>query len=103
MNKIEIAPPYKAHNFSYEYEIRFRVKTAWKKRTEESITVRMEAGCLVPFTAGSEYLVYAFADNNRLRIDYCSRTRLLARAATDLKEFEEKGEKPLIIKRSSPR
>jgi hypothetical protein len=47
--------------------------------------------------------VYAFADNNRLRIDYCSRTRLLARAATDLKEFEEKGEKPLTIIGSPPK
>jgi hypothetical protein len=103
MKKMEIPPPYKAYNFSYEYEIKFRVKSAWKKRSEELITVRIEAGCLIGFTTGSEYLVYAFTDKKKLRINYCSRTKLLAKSSADLKEFEEKGEKPLTIIGSPPK
>lgn len=103
MKKIERPPAFKS-DFPYEYEIRFKVKKAWKKNLEGVISLRYWAGCLIGFKEGEEYLVYAFVHEGLLRTNYCSRTRLLTKAASDLKEFEEKEEKPReIIKAPSPK
>jgi len=96
MKKIERPPAFKS-DFPYEYEIKFKVKKAWKKNLEEFISLRYWAGCLIGFKEGEEYLVYAFVHEGLLRTNYCSRTRLLSKAAVDLKEFEERGEKPRDI------
>lgn len=96
MKKIERPPAFKS-DFPYEYEIKFKVKKAWKKNLEEIIFLRYWAGCLIGFKEGQEYLVYAFVHDGMLRTNYCSRTRLLSKAAVDLKEFEERGEKPSDI------
>ena len=99
MTKIERPPAFKSDS-PYEYEIKFKVKNAWKKNLEEIVSLRFWAGCLIGFQKGEEYLVYAFVHEGILRTNYCSRTRLLSKAADDLKEFGEKGEKPRdIIKR----
>jgi hypothetical protein len=59
--------------------------------------------CIVGFKEGEEYLVYAFLNKDVLWEGYCSRTRKLANATEDLKEFEEKGEKPQeIVEESKP-
>ena len=103
MKKI-VRPPAFSTDFPYEYEIRFKVKKAWKKNLKEFISLRSWAGCLVGFKEGEEYLVYAFIHKRMLRTNYCSRTKLLAKAAVDLKEFDENGETAReIIKRVSDR
>jgi hypothetical protein len=97
-NRIEIAPPYKGYSFSYEYQVKFRVETAWKTKLREFVTVRMNANCVIGFKKGDKYLVYALGGTNHLlRIKYCSRTRLLTKASDDLREFEANGEKPRRI------
>src|SRR5687767_9897370 len=91
MKKIERPPAFKS-DFPYEYEIKLKVKKAWRKNLEEIVSLRYWAGCLIGFKEGEEYLVYAFVqEEGVLRTNYCSRTRLLSKAAGDLKEFEEKG------------
>jgi hypothetical protein len=79
----------------YEYEISLKVKSAWKKNLGELVAIRETGSCLIGFEKGEEYLVYASIHNNRLLTLYCSRTRRLAKAIRDLKEFEENGEKPI--------
>jgi hypothetical protein len=93
MKKIPRPPTFNS-DFPYEYEIRFKVKRVWKKNLEENISLRYWAGCLIGFEKGEEYIVYVFVHEGVLRTNYCSRTRLLTTAAGDLKEFEEKGQKP---------
>jgi hypothetical protein len=103
MKKIERPPAFKSDS-PYEYEIEFKVNKAWRKNLEDVVSLRFWAGCLIGFEKGKEYLVYAFVHEGVLRTNYCSRTRLLTKAAGDLKEFEEKGEKPReIIEAASPK
>jgi hypothetical protein len=96
MKKIKRPPAFKS-DFPYEYEIKFRVKKAWKKDLDELISLRYWAGCFIGFKEREEYLVYAFVHKGRLRTNYCSRTRLLSTATVDLKAFEESGQKPRNI------
>jgi len=78
----------------YEYEVTYRVKRAWKKEIEELTKVRIGGPCLLDFGKGETVLVYAFADKSQLRLQFCSRTRLLSKAAADLEEFNKVGVKP---------
>ena len=89
----------------YDMEIKFEVKKAWRKNLQEQVSVRfLVYGCIKPFDKGTEYLVYAFNDDKgQLRTGCCcSRTRPLAKAAEDLKEFEELGEEPKQIITTRP-
>ena len=80
----------------YEYEVKFKVKRAWKKSLTEIIAVRTYAGgCRLIFDKGKEYIVYAYTVGNMLRTAPCSRTRPSASAAEDLREFQNKGERPV--------
>lgn len=84
---------------SYEYEVKFKVKRAWKKELEEITTLRTghNDGCLLSFEEGEEVLVYAYVREEMLRTGACTRTKLLSQAAEDVKDFEEKGEKPVRV------
>ena len=84
-------PPRHRDGYSYEYKITYKIKRAWKKEIDEIVKVREGGPCILGYKKGDEVLVYAFAGRSRLRMRFCSRTRLLAQAAVDLKEFEEKG------------
>jgi hypothetical protein len=103
---IEKAAGYGDRQDVYDMEIKFKVKKVWRKNLRELVTVRfLVYGCIKSFDKGSEYVVYAFNDNKgQLRTGCCcSRTRPLAKAAEDLKEFEERGEKPKqVITTPSP-
>jgi hypothetical protein len=83
----------------------FKVKSAWKKDLEEFVTVTNEIyGCINGFEKGKEWLVYAYEgkDNKLSNGCCCSRTKSLPKAAEDLKEFEQYGEKPTtIVKKQS--
>jgi hypothetical protein len=104
IKKVEKPPDSVAYKGAdhYELEILFKVKRTWKKALGESVAVRNAVeGCLIGFKKGEQYLVYAAANGKMLRTWYCSRTRLLAKAAKDLREFEERRETPVKIIRTS--
>lgn len=46
---------------------------------------------------GDEYLVYAYTRDGMYTTNGCTKTTMLATAAEDLKEFKEKGEKPVKV------
>jgi hypothetical protein len=79
-----------------EYEVTFKVQTVWKKDVGEAVVLRTYRGSCGFFgEKGDEYLIYAYTSDGMLTTDGCTRTKGLARASADLKEFEEKGEKPV--------
>lgn len=89
---------------SYFEIVKFEVKQAWKRDLETFVTITNRIqGCLNGFEEREEWLVYAYEkrDGTLGTCCRCSRTRLLSKAAEDLKEFDEKGEKPTKI--SKPR
>jgi hypothetical protein len=98
VNKVETSSPRKREK-SYEYEVKFKVKRAWKKELEQITTLRTghDDGCIIRFEEGEEVLVYAYVREKMLRTGACTKTKLLSQAAEDLKDFEEKGEKSVKI------
>ena len=90
---------------SYEFNVKFKVRTAWKTDSTETVTLRNTASHRSEFKEGESYLVYARVRNNKLSafVGCCSRTRLLSKAADDLEEFENKGEKQKNIIKASPK
>ncbi len=88
-------------NDSYVEIVKFKLKNAWKRDLEMFVTVRNKIqGCLNGFGAKEEWLIYAYNNGDSTFRTYCccSRTKPLSKAAEDLKEFEEKGEKQTTIK-----
>ena len=68
---------------------------------ETFITVRNTIqGCLNGFEAKEEWLIYAYDNGNGTFRTHCccSGTKLFSKAAEDLKEFDEKGEKQTTVK-----
>ena len=96
VKKVKITPAYRG-DFDYNYEIKFEVETSWKKDTPKEIIVTDGGGCILGFKKDEKYLVYASPYKKVLWASYCSRTRKFTDADEDLKEFEEKGEKPQDI------
>jgi len=91
-------------NDSYIETVKFEVKNAWKRDLETFVTVRNKIQfCLNGFDEKEEWLIYAYdnGDGTFRTFCCCSRTKPLAKAAEDLKEFKEKGEKPTNIKTKS--
>ena len=83
---------------SDEYEVTFKVQMAWKKDAGESVVLRTyRVSCGFFGKKGEEYLIYAYVRDGMLTTNGCTRTRSLGNASADLKEFEEKGEKPVKI------
>ena len=106
LNVETIERPYKHRPDAYDLEIKFKVKKVWRKGIDQQIALRfLVDGCISSFDKGVEYLVYAYRDKEGLLRTSCccSRTRPLAKAAKDLKEFQEMGEKPKhVIATSTP-
>ncbi|HLM60064.1 MAG TPA: hypothetical protein VK308_04620 [Pyrinomonadaceae bacterium] len=84
-----------------EFDVKFKVATAWKTDMPEAITIKNSASDSSEFEVGKIYLVYARLHDNFLRsyIGCCNRTKLLSDAAGDLKMFKRKGEKKKNIVR----
>lgn len=77
------------------YDVTFRVIEAWKGDMSTFVTVRTgEYGCLIGFQKGERYLVYGMVADGILKAYYCSRTRLLHNAASDLDELERRDIRP---------
>jgi hypothetical protein len=92
-------------NYS-EFDVTFKVKTAWKTDLSEILTIRniSENNDPSDFKEKESYLIYAWIYKNVLSsgIYCCSRTKLLNYAAKELEEFKERGEKPKNIIKISP-
>ncbi len=87
---------------SYVEIVKFEVKKAWKRDLETFVIIRNKIqGCINGFDENEEWLVYAYNKQDGMLVTYCccSRTRLLSKAAEDLKEFEAKGEQPAKIRK----
>jgi len=86
----------------FEFDVKFKVISAWKTDMPESITVKNIASDNSEFEIGKIYLVYARFPNDSLvaNIGCCNRTKLLSEAAGDLKMFKRKGEKKKNIVRN---
>jgi len=90
--KVKVKPSIKGD--SDYYKVKFEVQKSWKQNTPKEIVVAQSGGCILSFKEGEEYLVYASLSNGILWTAFCSRTREFIYADEDLREFEEKGEKP---------
>jgi hypothetical protein len=81
-----------------EYGVNFKIKSVWKKDVGESVVLRTyRVSCGFFGEEGDKYLVYAYVREGALTTNGCTRTTPLAKASADLKEFEEKGEKPIKV------
>ena len=90
----------------YEFKVKFKVETAWKKNLPETITITNIGSKSSDFKLGESYLVYAYfrhydKKNLRAHTGCCSRTKLLFEAKEDLQEFKDKGESPKNIIKAS--
>ena len=86
-----------------EYQVEFKIKSVWRKDVGESIILRTyRDSCGFFGEKGEEYLVYAYVDEGAFTTSGCTRTKPLEKAAADLKEFEEKGEKPIKVYAAKP-
>ena len=86
----------------YVETVKFEVTKAWRRDLETFVVITNKIrGCINGFEENEEWLVYAYESKGGTLGTYCccSRTRPLAKASEDLKEFEAKGERPTIIKR----
>ncbi|MDT5123605.1 MAG: hypothetical protein QOC96_3087 [Acidobacteriota bacterium] len=85
----------------YIETVKFEVKKAWKQDLDTLVTIQNKIqGCINGFDENEEWLVYAYKKQDGTFGTYCccSRTRLLSKAAEDLKEFESEGEQPAKIR-----
>lgn len=81
---------------SNQYDVKFKIQIAWKKDVGETIVLRTyKESCGFFGEKGEQYLVYAYMRDGMLTTNGCTRTEKLDEASADLKEFEEKGEKPV--------
>ncbi len=81
-----------------EYEVKFKIRSLWKKDIGESVVLRTyDESCGFSGKKGDTYLIYAYVYEDMLTTNACTRTTRLAKASADLKEFEEKGEKPVKV------
>jgi hypothetical protein len=79
-----------------EEKITFEIKSVWKKDVGETFTLKTyRSSCGFFGKVGDKFLMYAYKRKDIFTTNGCTRTRSLAKATKDLKEFEEKGEKPI--------
>jgi hypothetical protein len=86
---------------SYVETVKFEVRKAWRQDLDSLVIIRNKIqGCINGFDENEEWLVYAYKKQDGTLGTYCccSRTRLLSKAANDLKEFEAEGEQPAKIR-----
>ena len=102
LKMIDIKPLRKDAN-NYELQITFRVEKAWRRDVDQYLTVREYSDdCIIGFQVAERWLVYArFDENKNLRVDYCTRTRIVYKNIDkDLKEFADRSEKQTRITRT---
>jgi hypothetical protein len=89
----------------YEFDVKFKIKMAWKNDLPRTITIRNVGSKSAEFVQGESYLIYGRVryDDNILRANLgcCNRSKRLSEAAEDLKEFTAKGEKLMKISKTS--
>lgn len=84
--------------------LKFQVERWWKGRQTKEVILYTDhllapdgtetiSDCDFPFETGKRYLIYTFAEENRLKTNSCTRTKLLEKARGDLKALG-KGLKP---------
>ncbi len=96
-----IGPVEKADNT--EFDVTFKIKTVWKTDLPEFFTLKNIGDKVSDFREKENYLVYAHIHEKVLfaYLGCCTRTRPLLSAGEDLKEFEERGEKPTRVIKAS--
>jgi hypothetical protein len=88
--------------------LKFQVENWWKGKSTRQVLVFTDrtrnsdgsetiSDCDFPFQVGKRYLVYAFSEENHLKTNLCTRTKLLEKAQEDLKLLG-KGHKPKRIR-----
>lgn len=68
-------------------EVTFEVKEVWKGHVTQQLTVysaMSSVSCGYTFEQGQDYLVFANANDGKLKTGICSRTATLAQASNDL-------------------
>lgn len=84
--RFDQAPPFIHPRQTWEINTTFSVSKVWKGAIPQEITLKsITSLCGGQFTAGSEYLVYAYWQDDRLITLPCTRTDLLSNAGDDLK------------------
>lgn len=79
-----------------EEKVTFKIKSVWKKDVGEAFTLKTyRESCGFFGEVGEKFLIYAYKYKDIFTTNGCTRTRSLENATKDLKEFEEKGEKPI--------
>jgi hypothetical protein len=89
---------------SYVETVKFEVRKAWKQDLDSLVIIQNKVqGCINGFDENEEWLVYAYKKQDGALGTYCccSRTKPLSKAGEDLKEFEERGERPRKIIKAS--
>jgi len=74
----------------FEVKVNFKVRRVWKGNIGDTVSVitnTNSAACGINFRDRQSYLVYAFKNENQLRTNLCSRTKLIDRASEDLQEL----------------
>jgi len=95
---------------SLGYKVKFEVERIWKGLSEESVvvsTAQDSAACGFEFTAGQEYIVYAYDAEGSLSTGLCTRTHLLVENDPDVSSLGEgmapvSGESPNEAAENSP-
>ena len=80
---------YRYHDFDSGTKITFETTEIWKGEPYQNIIINTgmgdgDCGLMGGLTAGSEWLVYAYGEQEFLRSNICTRTRPLADAVGDL-------------------
>jgi hypothetical protein len=89
---------------SYVETVKFEIKKAWKQDLDSLVVIQNKIqGCINGFEVNEEWLVYVYEMEDSTLGTYCccSRTKLLSKAAEDLKEFESNGEQQREIRQRS--
>ena len=84
----------------YFETILFKVTKSWKQDLPAIFTIKNEIyGCITDFSKKEDWLIYSYKKQNGeySTMCCCSRTKPLAGAVKDLREFEAKKEKPTKI------
>ncbi len=85
-------------------EVRIVPQRRWKGAAGDTVVVRTadnSAACGYAFETGGEYMVYA-AGEDALRVNSCSRTRLLAEAGEDLAALGAPGTTRIPVRKEIP-
>lgn len=72
------------------HQITFEVSNVWKKNVRKRVTIKQSPSCRIAFEENKEYLVYLSDLDDLPLVDFCSRTKKLSEADSDLAEFTEK-------------